>query len=120
MKRQSGALSSPFLSICVVVAADLKYFLKEICDAEYSHEAFLAPTSDILEDFKNKKMSWEEYRRKFMALLAKREVDSLLDRRLFAVPAILLCSEPTAEHCHRRLVAEFLQSHWGNVDVIHL
>jgi uncharacterized protein (DUF488 family) len=39
---------------------------------------------------------------------------------LFAVPAVLLCSEPTAEHCHRRLVVEYLQAKWGDVKCTHL
>ena len=34
--------------------------------------------------------------------------------------ACLLCSEPTAEHCHRRLVAEYLQAHWPSVRIEHL
>jgi len=32
----------------------------------------------------------------------------------------LLCSEPTPEHCHRRLVAEYLAAKWGNIVVNHL
>jgi hypothetical protein len=32
----------------------------------------------------------------------------------------LLCSEATPEHCHRRLVAEYLQQAWGNVAITHL
>ena len=32
----------------------------------------------------------------------------------------LLCSEPTAEQCHRKLVAEFLQNLWGDIKIIHL
>jgi len=34
--------------------------------------------------------------------------------------ACLLCSEATPEHCHRRLVAEYLQNKWGGVEIIHL
>ena len=32
----------------------------------------------------------------------------------------LLCSEPTPERCHRRLVAEYLNAKWGNVDIEHI
>jgi len=32
----------------------------------------------------------------------------------------LLCSEETPEHCHRRLVAEYLQPHWGIVEIHHI
>ena len=32
----------------------------------------------------------------------------------------LLCSEDTTERCHRRLVAEYLDQHWGDVEIVHL
>ena len=32
----------------------------------------------------------------------------------------LLCSEATPEHCHRRLVAEYLRDCWGNLEIKHL
>ena len=32
----------------------------------------------------------------------------------------LLCTEPTAEQCHRRLVAECLQKHCDNIEIIHI
>ena len=33
---------------------------------------------------------------------------------------VLLCSEATAEHCHRRLVLEYLQDKWGDLKITHL
>jgi uncharacterized protein (DUF488 family) len=33
--------------------------------------------------------------------------------------ACLLCSEHISEHCHRRLVAEYMKK-WGNVHIEHL
>ena len=99
---------------------DLPYFLQQICDAEYVHESQLAPTQEILDDFKKRKGSWEEYERRFLALMAERNIEETLPRELFEEPAVLLCSEPTAEHCHRRLVAEYLESKWGDIEIIHL
>ena len=32
----------------------------------------------------------------------------------------LLCSEPTPEHCHRRLLAEMIASELDGTEVIHL
>jgi len=55
-----------------------------------------------------------------LALLADRKVEDQLDRRLFAVPTVLLCSEPTAEHCHRRLALEYLQEKWSDLEIVHL
>jgi uncharacterized protein (DUF488 family) len=99
---------------------DLAYFLREICQAEYQHQPLLAPTEELLEYVKKGKGSWETYEQRFLALLAQRQIEERLDRRLFEVPTVLLCSEATPEHCHRRLVLQYLNSTWGNVTAIHL
>ena len=99
---------------------DLRFFLAEICGAEYVHEPRLAPTQEILDAYKKAKGDWDDYQRRFLQLLADRRIETELDRRLFGVPTALLCSEPTAEHCHRRLVVEYLNSTWGDVRAIHL
>ena len=99
---------------------DLEYFLREICAAEYVHEPQLAPTKEILDEYKKHKGSWEEYERRFLALMAIRKVEEKLDTGIFAVPTVLLCSEPTPDHCHRRLVLEYLQQKWSNLTIHHL
>ncbi len=99
---------------------DLAYFLREVCAADYCHEPLLAPTQEILDAYKKSKGSWEEYERRFLELMAAREVEECISRGLFAVPTVLLCSEATPEHCHRRLVAEYLRDHWSAVEIIHL
>jgi uncharacterized protein (DUF488 family) len=99
---------------------DLEYFLREICAAEYVHEPQLAPTKEILDEYKKHKGSWEEYERKFLTLMAIRKVEEKLDTGIFAVPTVLLCSEPTPDHCHRRLVLEYLQQKWSNLTIHHL
>lgn len=100
--------------------ADLGYFLAQICRADYLHEPLLAPTQEMLDAYKKSKGSWEEYERLFLQLMTERKIEEQLDRNLFAVPTVLLCSEETAEHCHRRLVAEYLQAAWGDVEIVHL
>ena len=99
---------------------DLAYFLEEICKAEYQHEPILSPTKEILDGYKKKEIPWDQYEASFLALLARREVEKAVDRQLFEVPTVLLCSEPTAEHCHRRLVAEYLGRKWGGAAIVHL
>ena len=99
---------------------DLRYFLQEICGADYVHEPLLAPTPEILDAYKKKSIDWEQYARQYRELLIAREAENAVDRRLFDVHAVLLCSEPTAEHCHRRLAAEYLAEHWAEVKVVHL
>jgi uncharacterized protein (DUF488 family) len=99
---------------------DLAYFLNAICAADYIHEPLLAPTQEMLDAYKKQKGSWPDYEKQFLKLLKKRHVERHLDRHLFDVRSVLLCSEPTAEHCHRRVVVDYLQSCWGNIKVTHL
>jgi len=99
---------------------DLSYFLEQLCDAEYIHMPILAPTKDILDDFKKMKMPWQDYERRFMALMAERRIEEEVNKTLFEVATVLLCSEPTADHCHRRLVSEYLRDKWGDLKIIHL
>ena len=100
---------------------DLSFFLRELCEAEYVHEPLLAPTQEILDAFKKNKGDWAVYERAFLALLEQRQVEVALRREDFAAaPSVLLCSEATPEHCHRRLVVEYLQQKWGEIDVVHL
>jgi uncharacterized protein YeaO (DUF488 family) len=99
---------------------NLSYFLKQLNGAEYSHMLILAPTKEILNDYKKKKITWKEYEKQFNALLDEREVDKAVNRELFDVPTVLLCSEPQAEHCHRRLVAEYLKKKWRGANIFHL
>ena len=99
---------------------DLEYFLAEICRAEYHHQPLLSPDKDLLDGYKNKTVAWEQYAARFLALLGERGVERLVDRGLFDVPTVLLCSEPAAERCHRRLVAEYLAAKWGGARIVHL
>lgn len=99
---------------------DLPFFLKEICGAEYIHEPLLAPTQDVLDDYKKRKGSWQDYERRFLQLMEQRRIEEKIDRQLFEVPTALLCSEATAQYCHRRLVLEYLSRKWGNIKAVHL
>lgn len=99
---------------------DLSYFLRALCDIEYVHEPLLAPTQDILDAYKKHKGDWEIYEVAFNQLLRDRRIETALNPAVFAAPTTLLCSEDTPEHCHRRLVTDYLQAHWGEITVTHL
>jgi uncharacterized protein (DUF488 family) len=98
---------------------DLRFFLREICGIDYVHLIQLAPTQDILDAYKKNGGDWATYERQFLALLAQRRIEETVDRKLID-GGCLLCSEPTPEHCHRRLVAEYLCDRWENVQIQHL
>jgi uncharacterized protein (DUF488 family) len=100
---------------------DLPYFLRELCGASYEHDVMLAPDQAILDAYKKRKqIPWLEYEEQFLRLLDERGIHRRLDRGAFATPTALLCSEATAEHCHRRLVIEYLARHWPSVRAVHL
>jgi uncharacterized protein (DUF488 family) len=98
---------------------DLAYFLKEICGVEYAHLSELAPTQDMLDEFKKKHGDWETYETRFLDLMKQRRVEEAVSRDVIA-DSCLLCSEDKPHHCHRRLVAEYLKQHWGDVEISHL
>ena len=100
--------------------SDLPFFLRELCNAAYVHEPRLAPTAELFAFIKREGGSWEEYERRFLRLLAERRVEAAIDRDLLKVPTALLCTEPAAERCHRRLVAEYLRDAWGEFEIVHL
>ena len=99
---------------------DLQFFLQKICGIEYVYETLFTPTDEILDGFKKAKNSWDEYEKTFLALMKDRKIEKHLDKKLFSKRSVLLCSEPTADKCHRGLVVEYLQSKWGNIEVTHL
>ena len=99
---------------------DLAFFLAELGAIDYRHMPELAPTAEILRAYQKKEIDWEEYERRYAALLAERDVAGSLDRELFDRPTVLLCSEATPDHCHRRLLAEHLRAQWGGVSITHL
>ena len=99
---------------------DLRFFLAEICGAEYLHLPDLAPTKDILDAYKKKGMSWEQYEDQFLNLMARRNIERTIDRSILD-QGCLLCSEHEPHHCHRRLVVEYLNDSWGSIlQVKHL
>jgi uncharacterized protein (DUF488 family) len=98
---------------------DLRYFLQALGGIGYAEVPSLAPTPAILDAYKKHGGDWAAYERRFLALLTQRQVAHTLDPTLFE-DACLLCSEPTPERCHRRLVAEHLATHWGGITIRHL
>ena len=100
---------------------DLPYFLRELArGCEYVHLPELAPTKEILDDYRKDK-NWLRYVTRFELLMDEREIPTTLEQGDFETQtSCLLCSEATPEQCHRRLVAERLAAHWTGVEIVHL
>ena len=97
---------------------DLPFFLETLCDMKYQYLPDLTPTQDILDAYKKKKGSWEEYEEKFLDLMKERKIENIASDIFDG--GCLLCSEDKPHHCHRRLVVEYLRDKWGNVQIEHL
>lgn len=98
---------------------DLRYFLDALCGIEYAHLPELAPTQEMFEAYKKRKGEWVDFKKQFIALMESRRVEEIIPRESFD-GACLLCSEDKPDQCHRWLVAEYLKSKWGYIDIVHL
>jgi uncharacterized protein (DUF488 family) len=98
---------------------DLAFFLREVCGMDYVHVPDLAPTQEMLDEYKKLKGDWRTYELRFLDLMSSRRIEERIPKETVA-EGCLLCSEDKPHHCHRRLVAEYLKQHWGDVDIFHL
>jgi len=98
---------------------DLRYFLQAICNIAYEHRPALAPSKELLDDYKKKRIGWAEYETRYKELLEQRNILTGLDYALFD-NAALLCSEAAPKFCHRRLLAEFLAARNSSIEIKHL
>jgi len=99
---------------------DLMYFLDKICRMDYVHVPDLAPTKEMLNAYRKEHRDWATYEGEFLALMGDRRIEEMSTVKQALADGCLLCSEDTPDHCHRRLVAEYLQQHWGDLEIVHL
>ena len=97
---------------------DLRYFTQQICRMAYEHIPTLAPTEEMLDEYKKHGGEWNAYAGKFLDLMAKRHIENTDRQQLDG--SCLLCSEDKPHHCHRRLIAEYLRDKWSDVEIVHL
>ena len=98
---------------------DLAFFLKEICGMGYVHLPDLAPTKELLKEYRAGTVDWETYEKRFTELMRERRIEETTPKDVLS-EGCLLCSEDQPHHCHRRLVAEYLNEHWGDIEIAHL
>ena len=98
---------------------DLIYFLDELCGCDYMHKPQFAPTKEILDEYKKKQIDWNGYQLKFTKLMQDRSLENLIKENELK-DSCLLCSEPTPDKCHRRLVAKYLKDKFENIKIVHL
>lgn len=103
---------------------DLEFFLRRMLSINYIHNIEFSPTKEILDNYKKKKISWEKYEVEFNKLLMTRKLESYIKNNLKDKlnKICFLCSEDTAEHCHRRLVAEYIKDilKGEEIEIVHI
>lgn len=87
---------------------DLPYFMRELAGADYEYREELAPSEDILKAYKDKRISWDEYETQYLDLIDRRNIVTILSPEEVD-HACFLCACKTHHHCHRRVLAEYLQ-----------
>lgn len=98
---------------------DLAWFLDEICEMQYVHLPVLAPTKELLQDYRKGCIDWHTYETRFLDLMCERRIEESIPKDVID-DGCLLCSEDQPHHCHRRLVVEYLSKHWGGIEIDHL
>lgn len=99
---------------------DLEFFLKEICHIPYKHITNFAPTKELLDLWRQKKVTWKEYEDIYTTILKERDILRKYGVKPFD-GSCFLCSEETPEQCHRRLLTEYMKKYsTEDVRIVHL
>ena len=99
---------------------DLAFLLREGFGLAYEHRPELAPTPEILDAYRQDK-DWAAYERGFIPVLSERRAEAVGEEILACYRApCLLCQEAKPAKCHRRLVAEYWESHLPDLTIVHL
>lgn len=98
---------------------DIRYFLKTIAEIEYDEMIQCAPSKELLQKYKEDKISWREYRKQYWRLLNEREILKVFSKKKLN-RACFLCAEAEPNYCHRRVLAEYLKRNFDGIEIVHL
>lgn len=99
---------------------DLKYFCEKCHNIKYEHVPLWAPTKELLKKYRKDK-DWAFYETEFLQILESRPTIDIFQKICGdAKNVCLLCSEPIAQNCHRKLVAEYIAGHLNDIEIVHL
>ena len=99
---------------------DFGYLLEEGFGIAYEHRPEFAPSDEILDKYKKEDSDWAGYEERFNRLLEERKPEAQARDLLAKESICLLCAEPTADKCHRRLVADYLRKFEPKTEIKHL
>lgn len=95
------------------------FLLKRISNIAYEHRPDFAPTRQLLKQWRDREISWDEYELQYNQLITDRGryKDFMADYSSYENVCIL-CSEETPEKCHRRLLADTLKKHFTDIELV--
>lgn len=73
----------------------------------------LAPTFDLLNRYKRGLVSEDNYKAEYYFMLKNVDIDSILKTFPEDTKIVFLCYEKSDSFCHRHLLADYLNTHWG-------
>ncbi len=82
----------------------------------------LAPPDKLVGAYYRNELSWDDYEIKYLDYLRTDEISTFVNnfaKRCTKETITLLCSEQSAENCHRRILAEELQRIEPSLQIIH-
>lgn len=98
---------------------NLPFLLQEMGQREYVRNLELVPDRNMLDDAKLTPASFHQYKQQVQTLLSSRKIETTIPRELID-GACLMCNEPRANHCYRKVLAEYLKDKWGDMIIMHL
>jgi uncharacterized protein (DUF488 family) len=100
-------------------AKDLAYFLS-LLGIKYEHWKDFAPTKELRNSY-HSDWNFEKYAQEYTSLVTQRRAIERLRQGLFESETVcLLCSEATAEKCHRRVAADLIRESSPGLEIKHL
>lgn len=93
---------------------DLPFFLSELANGcKYKHRVDLAPTKELLQEVRDKSCPMSKDYKLFeiayrKQLETKSNISNFVEEFGKYENVVLLCSEPTNEKCHRRVLSDLL------------
>lgn len=99
---------------------DLPYFLDKLVDGcKYAHRVDLSPKKELLQEVRDKSCpmskDYKLFETEFNRQLEKESnIGNFVNQFGKYERVVLLCSEPTNEKCHRRLVSDMLLKKFNN------
>ena len=93
--------------------------LANVFGDRYEYHPEFAPTFEMLTSFKDKRTTWADAELIYRKMITERgPLANVIPDDLNHV--CLLCTEKSADMCHRRLAAEYIASIIPDIEIIHL